>query len=171
MDEKPQDVKPMNLREGTDVLYFGCNIYNAIGWMVFHTGSGKAAYAVTGPCAFVVMLLPSGACPAILFFIPIWLGFAIYRRVRADPKEHSNYPGWFSLVKNERLGKVSEPFFYLMMGYIISAFDVAAGNIVMALCFTTSVVYVIEATSMARRVQRMKDAQAEMEHLAREARR
>ncbi len=164
-ENEPKDVGAIDYKRGTDMTILFGSIHWACVGPPFHKGSGTHAYATTGPPALLLMIVYAAAapCPIMLYYIPIWLGFVLYRRIRAHPKQISRFRGWF--VRDGFWWQLAEPVFFLALGYLLYQFDEPLGNFVMTLFLSMTAVIVIESVSMAERLRRIRDAQAEMEYL------
>jgi hypothetical protein len=165
-ENEPKDVGAIDLVRSTNLTTLLGSIHWACVMPVSHKGSGTHSYATTGLPAMLLMIVYGAGmpCPMLLNFVPIWLGFVLYRRIRADPKQNSRFRGWF--FRNSFFWQLAEPVFFLALGYVLYQFDKPLGNFVMMLFLSISTVLAIESVSMAERLRKIRDAQVEMEYLA-----
>jgi hypothetical protein len=100
-------------------------------------------------------------------YLPAWLLAVIWRKLTADPIEHSSYQGmpfltaW--LMPNEYLARCAEAGLMVLFGALLSRANEAVGLFVSAGAIPLMGKYILEHTLHERRIRAAIDMQAEAE--------
>lgn len=134
-----------------------------------HSGQGRRAYATYGPFSFMLMYGYAGFanCPAMIRFVPVWLGFLVYRRLKSERGQHSVYQGTFwpaAFFLSDRYALLVEPFVLYAFGLYVREINPPLGRFVMYAAHGTFVMYVAECVRRREVQRRLDDAEADMAH-------
>ena len=103
----------------------------------------------------------------MLTYLQAWIVFAIYRKLRADPTQHTQFRGWPLLthawVRSDNAAYAIEAVLVFAIGCCLYGWSPAVGQFVIYGSFALAISCVLESAYIARRKEATHDAIVEME--------
>ena len=134
--EQPPNGFPIGARQSFNYLHFFVDAYAMCFFPFIRYGMGKRGIGAAGFFALIIMLLYAGSTGSddMLLYIKAWCIFAVYRRLRHDRQQHTNYPGWPLLtdwlIKSDRFARVGEAGLVYVIGTYLYEWSAPVGQFV-----------------------------------------
>jgi hypothetical protein len=173
--QQHQSSWPNDARAGFNLVTFAADVH--IACIRPFTRSGMGTGGMTGMASLGAMLfIPIYAglveAPEMLTYWYAWLAMAIYRRIKADKSQHTEFHGivWiFDLcVQRERTAQLLEAATMPVLGAIIGQWSDDVGLFITTGVFSFGYRYVINVAADARRRAAAHNARIDMEAMQRE---
>jgi hypothetical protein len=177
MPHKPEEETGVTPTQAVNGTYGLCRVHGATSGPFIRCSQGTHAYSVIGPLAFLMMAVYGAATEsaAMLFgYIPAWLLMVIVRRVRADYRESSGYPGFSYITARvpffhtEKRARSLEPILLAAIGTLIYQFSQPLGVFIGMGCISSAFLTVADHSALAVRARHVRDQENQMRALGRE---
>jgi hypothetical protein len=134
--EQPPNGFPIGTRQTFQYVHFFADAYAMCFLPFIRYGMGKRGIGAAGVFSLLIMLLYAGSTgsPDMLIYIKAWIIFAVYRRLRHDRHQHTNFPGWPMLtdwlIKSDRFARAAEAVLVYVIGTYVYGWSEPVGRFV-----------------------------------------
>jgi hypothetical protein len=134
--QQPDGSFPIGTRQTFQYSHFFADAYVMCFLPFLRYGMGKRGIGAAGFFALIIMLLYAGTTGSddMLMYIKAWFIFAVYRRLRYDKRQHTNFPGWPLLtdwiIKSDRLALAAEAVLVYVIGTYLYDWSEPVGQFV-----------------------------------------
>jgi hypothetical protein len=174
-DQQTQPGFQIGPRQTFQYSHFFVDAYAMCFYPFIRYGMGKRGIGAAGFFALIIMLLYAGSTRSegMLIYMKAWCIFAVYRRIRHDNNQHTNFPGWPLLtdwlIKSDRFARAAEAVLVYVIGTYISDWSdpvglfVAWGALPLAIkCFIYFAAYERQTEAAHNAIVQMQIVQSRM---------
>ena len=120
--------------------------------------------------ALLAMFFITGATRsvAMLYYIKLWVIFAIYRRLTADKSVHTDTPGYpilTAFIRHDYLAYVAEALLVAVIGHCLSGWSPVVGKFLMGCSFALWMELLIAMAVTEQQKRAAHNANAYMNHM------
>jgi hypothetical protein len=159
----------LDMRTGFNLAMFAADVHTACIRPI--TRSGMGTRGMGAPGFWAMLLIPTYAAaadaPEMIRYFWVWLALVVYRRIRADKRQHTQFQGWVWpldwCVKNELTAHLLEAVSMLLIGSMLTGISEALGMFISAGFVSFGFRYVIDAMVIQRQKEAAHNARVEMQ--------